>query len=474
MVDQLQAATVLNRLSERLRHRRGSIDRYINYLTGETGRLRFASEEFQEFFSQRFDGFSDNWCLPVAQAPAERMKHTGIRLPGESRPNAELHRLFVANDGERGLSEAILLMIATGYAYALVSPEDGVSPRLTFEHPAQAVVEHDPATGRPRYGLVMWSDDDGYDYGQLLTNSGHVWKLRRPTTKPEWAEWTETELFGWEEREGVDPLTIVDTGGRLPLVEFRNQSLLNFQAMSDISGVASMQDAINLTWAYLLNGLDYASLPQRTVLNSGVPKVPILDKNGNKVGERLVELEELYRERIMFINGENVSIGEWSAANLDVFSKVIEHAVEHIAAQTRTPPHYLVARMVNTAAESLTISEAGLVSKTQERIGFVIPALREIYALLAYFSGNPDRAEAARSARILFRGIQYRSEAQLADALQKKRAMGYPLEYILEQDGVDPEDIPRILAMRDKEAAMDPVADIARELSAGGGVDGDG
>jgi hypothetical protein len=39
----------------------------------------------------------------------------------------------------------------------------------------------------------------------------------------------------------------------------------------------------------------------------------------------------------------------------------------------------------------------------------------------------------------------------MADALLKKKQMGYPLEYLMEVDGIDPVDIGRILKMRDKE-----------------------
>lgn len=473
-LDQFQAARVLTRLSDRLRKRRPVIDQQVNYLRGKSGRLRFASDEFADYFTERFDGFSDNWVAPVAQAPAERMTHLGVRLPGQTRPDRELHRAFVENECDRGLSEAILMMITTGWSYALVSPEDGQTPRITFEHPAQAIVENNAFTGDPQYGLILWTDDeDGFDYAQLLTDDGEVWRLRRPTTKPGDEEWRETDLFGWRERPDTEAFTRHNLPG-LPLIEFRNQSLLDDLPISDIAGVMSMQDSINLTWAYLLNALDYASLKQRVVLNSGPPMRPILNENGDVVGKKPVELQELTQDRVVFLDGENVSIGEWSTSNLDAFSKVIEHAVEHIAAQTRTPPHYLVARMVNTSAESLTIAEAGLVSKTQERITYVNPSLRRLYWLVAAAMGDDQKAAAVRSAKLLWKDVQYRSEAQRSDALQKKRAMGYPLEYILELDGTDPDEIPRILELREKEVQMDPIADIARQMSVTGAVpDGD-
>lgn len=233
-----------------------------------------------------------------------------------------------------------------------------------------------------------------------------------------------------------------------------------------------MQDAINLVWAYLLNALDYASLPQRVVTGALPPVVPILDENGQVVGERPVELDQLIRDRILFLSDENAKIAEWTSAQLDAFSAVIEHAVEHVAAQTRTPPHYLVAKLVNTAAESLTISEAGLVSKTRERIRVIEPALREVYRLIALAMGDEAKAEAVLAAKLLWADVQYRSDAQRTDALQKRAAMGYPLEYLLELDGVDPDEIPRILEMARSQAEMDPTVGIARALASTGAPDG--
>jgi len=180
---------------------------------------------------------------------------------------------------------------------------------------------------------------------------------------------------------------------------------------------------------------------------------------------RPLDLDTLVKDRVLWVPGQGVTFDEWSAANLDAFSKVIEHAVEHIAAQTRTPPHYLVARMVNTAAESLTIAEAGLVSKTRERITFVKAPLRRLFRLIALALGEREKADQAQWATLLWSNIQYRSEAQLADALLKKRQIGYPLQWIAEQDGLDPAEVDRLMEMVEQEQA-DPLGDrLMREVA---------
>lgn len=464
-----EAAEVIERLSSRLQSRRDDISKRLRYLRGTEGNLRFASDEFKTYAESQYKGFFDNWCLPVAQATAERMNPLGVRLNDNSAEiDSDLQRVWIANGCDRGFSEAALVMSAASRAFVLVSPtDDPRNPRITWEHPEQAIVEHDPATGERLYGMIVWTDTE-WDHATLWGNNGLMWKMKRPTQKPAGVDkWENTPLNGWVQREvpGEDFPARNPLGSEEPLIELSNNSLLTDEPMSDIDPVMDMQDVLNLVWAYLMNGLDYASLPQRVALGAEPPTVPIFDGDGEEIGERAIELDKLIRERIMFLTGENVSISEWSPANLDVFSNVIEHAVQHIAAQTRTPPHYLIAKMVNTSAESLTISEAGLVSKVQERITYITPALREMYRLVALAMDMPDKAEAVLTAHIAFRDVQYRSDAQKADALQKRKALGYPLEYLLELDGVPPYDIPRVLAMREKELAQDPMAAFAADMA---------
>ena len=121
--------------------------------------------------------------------------------------------------------------------------------------------------------------------------------------------------------------------------------------------------------------------------------------------------------------------------------------------------------MVNTAAESLTIAEAGLVSKTRERITYARAPLRRLFRLIALAMGDVDKAEACRTGTLLWSNIQYRSEAQLADALNKKRQIGYPVRYLLELDGLGPDEVDRVMAMVEDEQA-DPLGDrLMREVA---------
>jgi hypothetical protein len=443
-------------LSRKIMDRRPEIQENTRYYKGTEGRMKFASDEFRDYFARRFAGFSDNWCMPVAQAPIERANHLGIRLPGEKTFDSDLARMWERNDADRGLSEALLMMTIAKRSFGLVSPTP-VGARITFENPDSAAIVYDAITRERKAGLAIWQDDTTEFASLYLPNS--VLSLKRDRRGvPATDHYIWPAVDGWTFDDSNGQIEVPNPLGVVPLVEFRNQALLDDDPISDIAGVKAMQDSINLVWAYLLNALDYASLPARVVTGADVPKEPILDEAGQIIGDRPIELDRLVHDRITFLPGDNTKIAEWTAANLDVYSKVIEHAIEHVAAQTRTPAHYLIAGG-NTPATGYELSEAGLVSKASERINYATPSVRELYRLSALAEGDTAKAAKIAEARVLWKKPQFRSESQLMDGLGKMRAAGFPFQWIAEEYGLSPADVDRVMEMVKAEQA-DPYAQL--------------
>lgn len=459
-------------LSQKIKDRRGDVATAVSYYKGREGRMRFASDEFRDYFTTRFRGFSDNWCMPVAQAPIERINHLGVRLSGGVTADAEVSRRWERNDGNRGLSEALLMMTVAKRSFGLVSPTSK-GARYTFEHPDSAAVIYDAITRERRAGMVIWADDTT-EFGELHL-PGSVLSLERKKVAVQGGDhYVPPDADGWEFSTSRGAVEKPNPFGVVPLVEFRNQALLDDDPISDIAGVMAMQDAINLVWAYLLNALDYASLPGRVILNAEVPMEQILDlATGQPIGERPIELDRLIKDRMMFVPGGadgKATLGEWTAANLDAYSQVIEHAVQHVAAQTRTPGHYLLTGS-NVPATGYEIAEAGLVSKSMERISYANPELREMHRLGALADGRTEQAEQIAVGKNLWAKPQYRSESQLMDGLGKMRTSGFPFQWIAEEYGLSPEDVARVVQMkRDEESdgyervlAMKDAADVTPE-----------
>jgi hypothetical protein len=484
----------LQRLSEELRRRRPFVERRLRYYRGLQP-LTFASDEFTRYFGGRYVDFCDNWCVPVIQTPAERMDVLGMRVDVAQREvDKDLARVWRANDAERGSSEAFVVALAAARAFVMVwgDPADEQTPRICWEHPAETIVGYDPDTGERVAALKLWRDD-AYDYATVYTRT-EVWKWQRASagmpvagkeSREDETDWVsaafladsrglETPVYvpldaAWEPRQGPadDTWPIRNPLGVVPVVEMRNQTLLDDLPISDIDGVIAMQDAINLVWAYLLNALDFASLSQRVILGAEIPKVPILGASGEVTGYRPIDLAELLRERVLWVPGENAKLGEWSPAILTPFTEVIERAVEHVAAQTRTPPHYLIGKLANLSAEALTAAETGLVSKTGERVTYFSSAIRETFRLVALAQDNNAKAKAIRSGTVVWADIQFRSLAQKVDALVKMRQIGFPMEWIAEQYGLEPHEVTRVMELIADEREQDPVGALTKALGQG-------
>ena len=437
---------------------RGCLDYYRGFHN-----LRFTSEKFAEHFKTRFNGFSDNWCASVVDAAAERMNFVGLRLDSDTNEgddatdqdnreaDADFQRVMEANDVPSGMSEAFTVALACGRSFALVwgDPDDEQTPMVSFEHPEFCTLAIDPATRRPTAAAKGWMD--GLDGFLNLYTADEVWKWQWSVSDRDKAD--PRKQPAWVPRQGTDDTwPMKNPMGRVPMVEFRNQTLLDDLPLSDLSGVAAMQDAINLVWAYLFNGLDFASLPQRVVTGSDVPKVPVLDESGQIIGEKPVDLKALMNDRILWLTNKDASPHSWPAANLDVFGKVIEMAVDHIASQTRTPPHYLMGKMSNTAAESLTVAETGLVAKVIQRQQYFTRPIRELHRLVALAQNDAAKAKQAATGVVVWKNPQYRSLAQQTDAFVKLRQAGMPLRWMVEWLGLSPAEVQRVMEMAEHEA----------------------
>lgn len=454
-MDAVTAEKYVNKLYKRLLSRRPEIQKFEDYLGGKQP-LSFATKEWKKANAARYADFSDNWCRPVVDAEAERIRHTGVNLKDDRVSSALLWDAWQRNEMEMQSSQGFITTLTAKRSFVLVWGDDDGVPIVTWEHPSQVEIEYEWSNLRKRVcALKTWVDDDK-EYANLYEPE-YVWKFERKRSavnndylsQVEQARLYGSQPTGWVPRESDEVWPIRNELGVVPIVEITNRPMLAGNPISEIESVVPMQDAINLLWAYLFLSADYASMPARVVLHQGPPKMPVLDKDGKQIGEKPVDIADLAEKRLLYLSGENTSIDSWEAAKLDVFTETIETAVGHIAAQTRTPPTYLISKtgMSNVSAEGLKASEIGLVKKTLEFQSFASPALREVYRLIALAMGDRNLANMARVAEVSWANPEIRSEAQLADALLKKKQMGYPLEYLMELDGMEPVEVERVLAM---------------------------
>lgn len=469
MATEAQALQLVSLLENELISRRGKIDRYNDYYRGKHP-LRFASEEFAKFHGQRYRDFSDNWVQVVADSPVERLTVTGFVADGEISADKDLWKVWQVNGLDADSQLGFLGAVTGARCFVLVwgDPDDPDMPCVTFEDASQCIVVYEPGSRRLRKAALKRWQDGNMDFATLYLKN-EVWKFARPLAQqdksPQMAD-VDEELKRWTPREmGDEPNPQPNPMGVVPMVELPNKPMLVEEPISDVAGVVAMQDAINLIWAQLFTASDAASFPQRVIMGAERPMIPKLNSAGEIVGKQAVDLDKFQVDRVAWITGKDARIAEWSAANLTMYTGIIEVAVGHLAAQTRTPQHYLISQMANIAEGTLLAAETGLVKRCDEKILWYGQGLREVARLIALAKGDDRKAEALRSGRVLWADTESRSHAQMADALLKLKQLGFPFEWLALRYGLTPTEVADVVAMREREMEMDPVSEITRQLT---------
>ncbi|MFG3492995.1 phage portal protein [Streptomyces sp. NPDC047972] len=434
--------------------------------------LKYASAEFGKFHGDRYRDFSDNWVQVVADSPVERMTVTGFQASGETEADRELWKVWQVNGLDADSQLGFLGSVVHGRSFVLVwgDPRNPDIPVVTFEDASQCVIAYEPGSRRSRRAALKRWQDGGEDFATLYL-ADEVWKFSRPRlvqssggTSMQMQD-VDEELKRWKPREmGLEPNPQVNPLGVVPMVELPNKPVLAGDPISDVQGVIAMQDAINLLWAQLFTASDYASFPQRVIMGAERPVIPKLNAAGEVVGTQPVDLEKFAVDRVMMFSSKDARIGEWQAANLAMYTGLIEVAVGHLAAQTRTPQHYLIGKMANVAEGALLAAETGLVKRVEEKWIWSGQGLRETAWLIAKARGEDAKAEALRSGRVLWKDAESRSHAQMADALLKLKQLGFPFQWLALRYGLTPTEVSDVMAMKEAELEMDPATELSRQL----------
>jgi hypothetical protein len=466
-----QALSRVDDLYKRLAKRRRGIERREAYLNGAHP-LVYATEEWKRFHAERYRGFSDNWCEVVATSAVDRLRIDGFRLSDSTSivtdDEKQLWGDWQRNELTSQSNQGFLASSVSKRSYTLVWGNEDDEPDVSWERADQVIVDYAPG-GRQRVAaLKAWLDRERErEYATLYLPDG-VYKFERaivgtlldrgfhlPASVAGGGGWTPRLVDG-------ESWPVNNPFGEVPVVEWLNRPRLGGDPISDIDGVIAMQDTVNAMWGYLFAAADFASMPARVVIGGEPPKVPILDDNGQMIGTRAAKMDDLASKRLLFLPQAD-RIDQYEAAKSDFFVGVIVQAIGHIAAQTRTPGHYLLTneKFANLNGDALTAAEVPLVSKCANKQLHLNPAAKDTAALMALARGKKDMARAIRESDGL-RFVQWKDPAmhaiaQIADAATKDRAVGMSLRTVLERRyGFSEEQIEQELA-RVRAEQEDPV-----------------
>lgn len=408
------------------------------------------SDEDQLAYRRLIDLASENWAGMIVDAPADRLRITGMRFDGQvddGTSGVGPWAIWQASGMDSKSDLVVLDALVSGRASVMVTtdPSSPVGVRITPEDPRQTIVLYDPGRwvpgGRRAAALKTWVDAEGYGLAEVMT-PGRIMQGRSKQPAPD-AMGTSTwhHIGGWDfDSEQPGPADV-------PVVEVVANARTGRRGRSEMAPHHKALQAINLLGFNLLFASEFAAYRQRWVTGleleldeAGEPKKPF--KSG------------LNR---LFVGEEpETKFGEFSESDLSNYIKAIEYKVGALAARSKTPAHYVATSINNISADAIRALESGLVAKVERHQRAFSDPFEDVMRLALSVRGDEGAAKDF-TAEILWADPRTHTDGQLADSLVKKKSIGYTDEILQSMDGASPQLIAENRAIKRREALLSQV-----------------
>lgn len=358
-----------------------------------------------------------NWCGLVVDAVDERLAVIGFRFDGQDAADEELWRIYQAN----GLDAEGLLVqgnaLASGQAMVSVWPgrtaqED---PIIRAEHPSEVIVAYGRGRRDRIAALKSYVDEEGFGQAVLYTKE-EVWKWQTAKKVTGFSLQFHGDAAGrWVPKvvPGEQWPMASPTPGVVPIVEFQANPRLKPSryggGLAEFEGVLDIQDRINETVFGRLVSTHYHAFPQKWVTGMDIPT----DDSGTPI-----EPFQSAIDRLLAVEEPDAKFGTFPEATLTGYLSGVEADVKHLAAISKTPPHYLLGEMVNISADALKAAEIGLVSKVRRHQLYMGEAWEEVGRLAMLCKGDQKKGTDPML-EVIWRDPESRSDAQVIDGLVK-------------------------------------------------------
>jgi hypothetical protein len=415
------------------------IERYERYYDGDHDSIIYSTAKFREAFGEMFKGFATNWCGLVVDVAAERLQILGFRF-GEDEADEESWRIWQSNnlDARSLQAHTQAIKAETGYLLVTAPPRPEMEPRITVEHPNQMIVAHDPSDRRIRLAAFKRYRAKNGDLVNVVWEPETITTYRRRDVVQR--AFSGLEALGvylptpnlgsqWDSR-----VQVPNRLGRVPVVPLENAPHLLTGGTSDLKPAIALNDAANKFFTDMIHASEFSSFPQRVLTGVELPRDPIT----NEVSQEAQIRSAI--NRIWAFESPDARVQELQIGSLENYVQGFDSAIQHLAAQTRTPPHYLLAKLVNLSGDALNVAETGLNARCRRKhLDFSDPweeAMRLCFLWRSiYRSGWVGADEDAyraglEDAETIWVDPEHKDPIALSQSLTNKKTIGVPDEML--------------------------------------------
>ena len=383
-----------------------------------------------------------NWAELIVDAVNERLRVIGFRWSGSEDADLDVwNNIWQPNQLDARSDEVHVEALVNGYGYTIIWPDASGDIKITAEHPNE-VICYCPTANRHLVtaALKRWCDDWGQWHATLFTTT-YIYKfvsLGAVVGSMPPADWLARE-------DTAEPWPLPNPFSVVPVVEFPNNPRMLTGGRSELAGgQIDMMDRINETVFNRMLAAQFAAFRQKWVTGMEIPR----DNEGN-----VIEPFRVAVDRLWMTENPDAKFGEFDEASLTNYIAAAEADIQHLAAISRTPAHYLLPHGPMPSGEALKAAETGLVAKVRRRQRFFGEAWEQTlrYALLM----QGDARWQDMSGETIWADPESRSDAQTADALVKLAQIGVPAQMLWELSGFfSPQQIQRMQQHRADEALL--------------------
>lgn len=437
----------LLRLGRRLADETPRFDRLESYWRGNPP-LPMGNRRMREAY-RRLQGMArTNFGALIAEAVLERMKIMGFRAGSDATEDAdkEAWRWWqrCSLDADSGLVHRAAIVFSRAYVIVGEDPDEPGQPLVTVEDPRQVIHESAPTNRRKVLAALKtwWDDVENAQLAVLyLPETVHYFRTEGVSADSglSSAELWSSQRWVADDREYADGVA-TNPDGVVPVVPFINRPDMHGEGLGEFEDVLDILDRINTV---ILDRLVISAM--QAYRQRWAKGVSTTDEDGNDTAAFDPGADLLW-----VVEDDAAQFGEFSVTDVTPIVKAIESDVQYLSAITRTPPHYVLAGIVNASGDALSVAETGLTSKVGERQLEYGESWEAVYRLVGARQGR----EIPYDAEVLWKDPQFRSLTEMASANAQLKAADVPWRTRMRLMNMTPGEIERMEAERAQDAMM--------------------
>lgn len=368
----------------------------------------FASNRLRRALSKTGTSFRLNFARTPVNSVLDRLKVTAVTAgeddeEGTNSDQELLDSILEHNEFDEESDEVHRWSLVYGEGYVIAWPdEDEENVDIYFNTPLTTRIFYDEENPRTKsFAAKVWVEDKERTRVNLYYRDRiekYVANKKNPKTDADFEPYVDTwstlgvlydEDMLTEDDDPDEPVEIwpiPNPYDKVPVYHFRTQRPHGRPEHKD---AFSPQDMINKLVITQMAANDFHGFPQRYVLAGGNSSGEVsefedeADDEKQQQGELTSGPGELW-----WLEGENISVGQFSAADVKAFLDPLKEYVRAMAALTQTPIHHFEGMGNAPSGESLRAAEAPLTKKVSDRAQTFGSAWKQVFTFAMEILGR--------------------------------------------------------------------------------------